>query len=285
MKKNIVLLVSISLLILSSCGQFNKVVKTTDYEYKYEIAKQYYAEGEYNRAALLIQDVLAILKGTDKGEESLFLLGMATYKARNYDIAVSYFRKYYEHYPRGLYTQEARFYCAMSLYNNIPEVRLDQTETYEAVTEFQNFLELYPESPLAISAQTKIFNLQDKLVEKEYLSAKLYFDLGSYFGNCTYGGSNYQACIITAENAMREFPYASKREDFGIMILRAKYELACQSIEVKKEERFQSTVDEYYGFVSEFPESKYLSEAKTIFEKSKIKVKETTVEENNKLVN
>ena len=113
-----------------------------------------------------------------------------------------------------------------------------------------------------------IFALQDKLVEKEYLSAKLYYDLGSYFGNCTNGGSNYQACIVTAENALRDFPYSTRREEFAILILRAKFELAEQSVEDKKEERYHNALDEYYGFTNEYPESKYMEEAQTLFKKA-----------------
>ena len=256
-------------LFLISCGNYNKLQKTNNYDYKYEAAKQYYFEGQYNRASLFLQDVIATFKGTNKGEESLLLSGMSSYKARNYNAAMSFFRKYYQSYPRGLYTEKAHFYCGMSLYKNIPEVKLDQSATYEAISEFQEFLELYPGSVLSAEVQEIIFKLQDRLVEKEYLSAKLYYDLGSYFLNCSNGGSNYQACIVTAENAIKDFPYTSRREDFAILILRAKFELAAQSIESKKEERYHNAIDEYYGFTNEYPESKYMKEANELFKKAK----------------
>ena len=115
-----------------------------------------------------------------------------------------------------------------------------------------------------------IFRLQDHLVEKEFLNAKLYYNLGTYIVNCAYGGSNYEACIVTSENALRDFPYASaeRREQFGILILRSRYHLARQSVEEKRLERFRQTIDEYYGFVNEFPESQHLKEAKTYLAKS-----------------
>ncbi len=262
-------LLCVALLALASCGSYNKVLKSTDYVYKYEVAKQYYAEGQYNRASLLFQDVIMHLKGTDKGEESLFMLALSTYKARNYSAAAAYFKKCYQSYPKGNYAEEARYYCGLSLYMDTPEPKLDQTATYEAVTEFQNFIESYPASRLREDAQNKIFDLQDKLVEKEYLSAKLYFDLGDYFMNSLDGGSNYQACIITAENAIKDYPYTTRREEFAILILRAKFALAEQSIEGKKEERFHNAIDEYYGFTNEYPESKFMKEANALFSKAK----------------
>lgn len=264
-------------LLLYSCGDYNKIMKA-DYSYRYEAAKQYYADGQYTKAVVLLQDVISILKGTDKGEESLFLLGMSAYKARDYEASGNFFKKYFQTYTKGLYTEDARYYNAMSLYNSIPEPKLDQTGTYEAVTAFQNLLDLYPTGIYAKESQDKIFKLQDRLVEKEYLSAKTYFDLGSYFGNCSYGGSNYEACIITAENALREYPYTSRREEFAIMILRAKYQLALHSIKAKELERMEATTEEYYAFANEFPESKYLDEAKAIFDNATKRTKKITKE-------
>ncbi len=257
----------LALLVLASCNDYNKVLKSTDYDYKYEAAKQYFAEGDFNRAALTLQEVVTVFKGTDKGEESLFLLGMSNMNAHNYDAAVAYFRKYYETYPRGTYAELSRFNCGKALYLTTPETRLDQTPTYEAVTEFSNFIEAFPASTLRDAASEYIFSLQDKLVEKEYHSAMLYYNLGSYFGNCTNGGSNYQACIVTSENAIKDYPYTSRREDFYVLILKAKFELAEQSVDYKKEERYHNAIDEYYGFVNEYPESKHLKLAHALFEK------------------
>lgn len=266
MKKLIIATYCCTLLTLSSCNDYARVLKTQDYAYKYEVAKQYYAEGQYNRASLLLQDVLSVLKGTEQGEESLYLSGLCNMKAHNYDAAATVFRKYYETYPRGKYVEEARFNCGKSLYMVTPEPRLDQTDTFQAVTEFQNFIENFPSSKYRPKAQELIFKLQDKLVEKEYLSAKLYYDLGAYIGNGTNG--NYGACIITAENAIKDYPYTSRREDFSILILRAKFKLAQLSVESKKAERYHNAIDEYYGFVTEYPESKYLPEAKSLFAKA-----------------
>ena len=261
--------------LLASCNQYSMVTKSTDYDYKYEVAKQCYAAGQYNRAANILQDVIAMYKGTDKGEESLFLLGLSSFKARNYDAASAYLKRYYQSYPKGTYAERARFYSGLALYESTPEVRLDQSGTYAAVTEFSNYLELYPAGEYSKEAQRLIFEMQDKLVEKEYLSAKLYYDLGSYFGNCTNGGSNYQACIVTAQNAIKDYPYTSHREAFAILILRAKFTLAAQSVEEKKVERYQDAIDEYYGFTTEYPESQYMKEAKQLFAKASKYVKTT----------
>ncbi len=262
-------LLLVTLLSMASCNEYDKIVGAATSDYKYEAAKQWYAEGYYNNASIVLNDAIIMLKGTDKGEESLFLLGMSSYRAHNYEMAAQTFKRYYASYPKGAYTEKAHYLAGMALYESAPEIKLDQTAVYEAVTEFQNYLELYPAGEKSEDAQRMVFMLQDRLVEKEYLSAKLYYDLGPYFGNCDNGGSNYQACIITAENAIRDYPYTSRREDLAILILRAKFELAEQSVESKKEERYNAAIDEYYGFTGEYPESKYRKEAEAMFAKAK----------------
>ena len=275
MKKNI-LITLLAALLLSSCGEYNKLLKSTDYEYKYEAAKNYFAKGQYNRAATLLNELIAILKGTDKAEESLYMLGMSYYNQKDYQTAAQTFIQYYNVYPRGTFTELARFHAGKALYLDTPEPRLDQSGTYSAIQQLQMFMEYFPQSSKKEEAQNMIFALQDKLVMKDYLAAKLYYDLGSYTGNSTYSttGNNYLSCIVTAQNALKDYPYTKMREDLSILVLRAKYDMAKASVEEKKEERMRDAIDEYYAFKNEFPESKYIKEVENIYKDAKKYVKE-----------
>lgn len=253
--------------ILSSCGEYNKVLKSTDYEYKYEAAKGYFAKGQSNKAAVILEELIPIMKGTSNAGESLYMLAMTYYNQGDYVTASHYFNTYYTTYPRGVYTELARFHSGKALYLDTPEPRLDQSSTFKAIQELQMFMEYFPGSNRRDLAQEMIFTLQDKLVEKEYLSAKLYYDLGSYTGNSSYSstGNNYQAAVITAQNVLREYPYTKMREELSILILRAKYDMAKESVAEKKEERMREAIDEYYAFKNEFPDSKYTKEVEAIF--------------------
>lgn len=257
-------------LLLVSCGEYTRVLKSGDYEYKYETAKALYMSGHYHQASELFGMLLAPLKGTSYGEESLFMLAESNMKAKDYESAAMFFKKYYQAYPKGRYMDMARYNSGYALYKQTVDVRLDQTSTMEAISEFQSFLDYCPNTNLKEQAMEIIYELQDKLVKKEYLSAKLYYDLGAYAMNSAFGGNNYQACVVTAQNALKDYPYASAglREDLSILTLRAKYYLARQSVEEKRLERFRDTVDEYYAFQNDYPESKYLKEAKSIFDYS-----------------
>ena len=268
--KNISILTMLALLLLTGCQkEFNAVYKSTDYRYKYEYAKQCYAEGKYQRAVTLLQDLIVPLKGSQDAQESLYMLGMAEYMSQDYETAAETFKKYVKTYPRGEYTEMAQFYDGQSLYMSTPEPRLDQTQTVSAISAFQEYLDLFPDAKNKDLAQTRLFALQGKLVEKELLSAKLYYNLGSYFNNCSYGGNNYEACIVTSQNALKDYPYTNKREEFATLIMRSKFHLAEQSVESKKLERYQDAEDECYGFINEYPDSKERKEAEEFITKCK----------------
>ena len=268
--KNYITAVVLSALLFTSCAnEFNKVYKTNDYSYKYEYAKECYAHGKYTRASTLLQGLVTLQKGTDNAQESLYMLGMAEYNSKDYEGAAATFKKYFSSYPKGAYAEEAEFYAGMSLYNSTPEPRLDQSQTVNAIAAFQEYIDLFPDGKERSQAQQRLFELQDKLVQKELYSAQLYYDLGQYFGNCTYGGNNYEACIITAQNALKDYPYSKLREKFSLLVMKSKFELAQQSVEEKKLERFQDAEDECYGFLNEYPDSKDKAMAEKFISKCK----------------
>lgn len=255
--KNRILASVIAVMVFSGCAhEFNQVYKSQDYNYKYEYAKTCFANGKYSQAITLLQELVTIQKGTDNAEESLYMLAMAQFCDRDYEGAAMTFKKYYKSYPKGIYAEMASFYIGESLYMSTPEPRLDQTETVNAIAAFQEYMDIYPEAKLKEEAQKRMFELQDKLVKKELYSAQLYYNLGTYFGNCTSGGSNYEACIITAQNAIKDYPYSSMREQFAVLVMKSKYELAQQSVEERKAERYRDAEDECYGFINEYPDSK-----------------------------
>ncbi|MBR4533792.1 MAG: outer membrane protein assembly factor BamD [Bacteroidaceae bacterium] len=281
MKKTSSFLFALCLTLLTGCGEFNAAIKHGDAEYKYEVAKACYVKGQYSHAQDLFSSLLVAMKGSGLADECLYMMAMSAYMSGDLETAAASFKKYYQTYPRGLYVEEARYYAGLSLYDNVPDPRLDQSVTSHAIDELQSFLDSYPYTRLKSQAQEMIQKLQDHLVEKEQRSAQLYYDLGNYFMNCSSGGSNYEACIVTSENALRDFPYAlpERREQFMILILRSRYHLARQSVEEKRLERFRQAVDEYYGFANEFPESNYLKEAQTYLIKSQKALKGQSIEE------
>ena len=91
--KRTILFTLLSAALLTGCGEYSAVQKSLDYDYRYEVAKANFAEGNYNRASQLLGDLIAPLKGTQYGEESLFLLAQSCFRHKDYESASKIFRK------------------------------------------------------------------------------------------------------------------------------------------------------------------------------------------------
>ncbi|MBP5340710.1 MAG: outer membrane protein assembly factor BamD [Prevotella sp.] len=270
MKKCALLWASLAILLSGCAGEFNKVYKYADMNYRYEYAKECFAMGKPNQAATFLGGIVTMKKGSEEAQESLYMLAMAEYMDRDYESASETFKKYHQTYPRGLYAEQAMFYVGESLYVGAPEPRLDQTPTIGAMNAYQDFINLYPESPLAEKATDHLFQLREKLEIKELLSAQLYYNLGGYFGNINSNSeSNYSSSIIVAQNALKKYPDSKHREDFSVLIMKSKFQLAENSTEDRKLERYRDAEDECYGFLNEYPESKECELAEKYIQKCK----------------
>jgi len=262
MKNKLTIIALLVLILMSSCQGFNRLLNYSDPSYRYEEAKTLFAKGDYQKTVTVLNDLIVLLKGSDKGEESLYMMGMSYYQDSDLQMAHEAFSQYVTTYPRGTFIELARFYSAKSLYLDSPEARLDQSATYSAISELQTFVELFPQSEHRNEVEFMIFDLQDKLVEKELLSARLYYNMGNYLGN------NYLSCIITAQNALKEYPYTDHREELSFLIMRAKFDMAQNSVVSKRTERYRDAQDECYAFKNEFPESLYIEQADEMLAKT-----------------
>jgi outer membrane protein assembly factor BamD len=246
----------------ASCGEYNKILKSTDRDLKYTYAKKYFEEKKYSRSISLLEELVPYLKGTGQAEESLYLLGQSYYNSKDYLSSTQIFTTYYNTYPKGEYAEPSLYYAAYGMYLDSPEAQLDQTKTYKAITEFQRYIELYPQTERAEQAKSYLFELQEKLAYKELMAAKLYLRLGNYMGN------NYESSIITAREALKDYPYSKYAEDFQMLILRARYELAENSIREAKPKRYRTVIDEYYNYINSYPSGKFINEANKYFKEA-----------------
>ncbi|HBL77660.1 MAG TPA: outer membrane protein assembly factor BamD [Prolixibacteraceae bacterium] len=242
------------MLIISSCGDFNQILKSTDYEFKYKKAIELYDAGEYARASQLWQELVSIYRGTSRADKVYYYYAKSQFGMKDYLMAGHYFNTLKEEFPKSEYAEESQFMVGYCFYLDSPKPRLDQQVTQKAIDALQLFINLNPRSERIEEANRLIIELRDKLVYKSYLSGKLYYDLG-----------NYKAAVIALTNSLKDFPDTRYREELMFMLLKAKYLLAVNSIEDKKEERLNLALDEYYAFKDEYPESKNMKEAEKYY--------------------
>lgn len=256
------------ILTLSACGEYNKILKSTDQDLKYSYAKKYFEEGKYDRSITLLSELVPFFKGTALAEESLYMLAQSYYNTKDYISATETFTTYYNTFPKGQYAESALFYAAYGMYLDSPDPRLDQTKTYKAISEFQRFIEVYPQSDRAEQAKNYLFELQEKLAYKELLAAQLYLRLGNYMGN------NYEAAVIVSREGLKSYPYSKYAEDFQMTILRSRYEFAERSKRQSQPERYRMVVDEYFNYKNSFPEGRYMKEAEKYYQEAQKKIEQ-----------
>ncbi len=249
------LLILLLMVVLTGCGDYQRLLKSRDPEEKYQAALMYFNNKQYVKAQTLLDDVSSYYKGTERSEDVLAYLARCYMGQKSYTSATDYYQAYIRNYPKGKYATEAYFQVGHCQYLDSPDARLDQDITKKAIESFQTFVELYPESPYAEQAYREMGEMYDKLAQKELYSAKLYYNLGTYLGN------NYLSCEIVAKNALKNYPSNKYQENFSWLILQSKYQQMVNSYEDKKVDRARDAQDEYYNYITEYPDSKHRKEA------------------------
>ena len=245
------------LLITASCGDYNKIVKSTDYEFKYKKAVEYYEDGEYVRSATLFRELVNIYRGTSRADKIYYYYAKSMIGQKDYLMAGHYFKSLVKEFPTSEYVEEAQFMIGYCSYLLSPKPRLDQQVTQQAIDALQLYINLYPYSDRVDEANRLIDELKDKLVYKSYLSAKLYYDF-----------EQYKAAVIALGNCLDKYPESKYREELKFMLLKSKYLLAEKSVVEKQKERYTNALDEYFSFIDEYPDSEHKKEVDKFYEKA-----------------
>jgi outer membrane protein assembly factor BamD len=245
-----------------SCSRYERLRKSTNYELKYKKAFEYYHKGDFVHAGQLFDDIVNIYRGTNKGDTVAYYQAMSYFKQRDYLNASVYFSTHFKNAPQSPFAEEAEYLTGYCYYKQSPRPELDQDVTMAAIEAFQMFMIHHPNSQRKEESLLYLAEMQDKLVDKSYLTAKLYYNL-----------SQYKSSIIALNNSLSDYPDTKYREELMYLLLKSSYLLAENSVTAKQKERYQSTVDEYYSFVGEFPESKYARDARRMYEEADLYLK------------
>jgi len=245
----------IILILLSSCGEYEKLLKSADYDLKKAKAREYYENGQYVKATELLGQVLPRFRATEEAEDLNWMNAKSFYSMKDYFSASTYFKGYMDQYAYGKYAEEAAFMAAMCDYNLSPRAELDQDNTRAAIEGFNYFMNKYPSSSRTDECKKLIRELQERLVEKSYLSARLYYDM-----------KQYKAAVVALNNSLKEYADTKYREEMMFLKLNSLYLYAENSMPDKQKVRYQDTLDDYYSFMEEFPESKYSRDVKRIYQ-------------------
>jgi outer membrane protein assembly factor BamD len=240
-----------------SCSDFQKVVKSDDYQLKFNTANDLFDKDKYNKSIVLYEQIYQNSPKTDQGQVSYFRLAKSYYNLKDYYMAGYYFGSFMQRYPYSPKVEECLFMVAMCSVKNSPEYHLDQEETNVAINKIQQFINEYPNSTLIDSCNKIIDNLRFKLEVKDFETVQLYSKTESY-----------KAAVTAAKIFLENYPRSEFNEEVWGILVKNSYLLAKNSISDKKSERFEQTIERYRTFASLFPESVYSKQLKYVVAES-----------------
>jgi outer membrane protein assembly factor BamD len=234
----------------ASCSKFNKVLKSTDYDYKLKMAQEYYDKKKYKQAQTLYEELFPIYKGTPQFEDLYYRYADCAFKQKDYVSAENLYNGFLDMFPNSTRAGEVEYMEAYSYYRQSPKPELDQTNTIKALGMMQTFINTHPGSERNKEAQDIIDECNRKLEIKELKSAELYFNMGQY-----------RAAAIAYTSLINNYPDSQKSDEYKLQIIKSFYKYASLSIQEKREERFVKVISEVQDFQDRYPESKFMKEA------------------------
>jgi outer membrane protein assembly factor BamD len=241
-----------------SCGPFAKLEKSTNWEELYEGANDYYQKGEYNKAIILYDKVIPIIRGSEKAELADYNYAYCHFKTKRYIESAGYFNNFYRTYNRSPLAEEALFMHAYSLFLDAPDFNLDQQSSQEAVAAIQQFVTRYPGSDSYERALEMLTDLEKRFEQKAYEESMMYYRLKDGL----FPGDFLRACIFNFQNFAKDYPESEYNEELAYKLVEVSTEYAVNSIFSKKEERLNDVFQFSMNFYRRYPDSKFTAEVK-----------------------
>lgn len=248
--------------LVSSCNNYNKITKSKDYEYKLAKADEFYSLKKYKIAQQLYEELFPVFKGTLKFEELYFKDAYCFYYMKSYADAENLFKGFLEVFPNSKSAEEVDYMRSYCFYKQSPKLELEQVNTIRAMGMMQTFINTHPGSERNKEASEIIDKCRQKLEQKEYRAAELYYNMGQY-----------RAAALAFTNLTNNYPESAKGEEYKLKTVKAYYKFAKLSISDKQIERYEKVTEEYQDFVDRFPDSKLVKEAESFSNLSQNNIK------------
>lgn len=242
-----------ALLSAFGCTEYRRVVRSTDLQYKYDKALEYYKAEKYAKAYPLLEELNITYRGTEKGERIAYYRAQCDFNLKDYTLAAHRFEQFYKEYPGSEFAEESHFLSAYCNYKLSPRYNLDQSDTYTALRSYQFYAVRYPESTRMDSVNSLLDEMRGKIEYKHKDRASLYYRM-----------ERYRAAKVALDDFLKTYPFSQYAELASFAAFESAAEVAINSVEEKMAERMEEAFKAYATFAARFSESEYAAEAKSI---------------------
>jgi len=246
-------------IILSSCSEYQRVLKTDDIASKFKLGTELYELGKFEKANSLFLQIVPKYRGKPQAQKLMYMHSKAFFNTKDYYTANYKMEQFVESYPDSERVDEMAFLAAKSYYFLSPKYSRDQTETIDALGKLQEFINRYPDSKYFNDANAIIQELDLKLEKKAFEIALQYNKTGPYH-------RDYNSAITAFDNFLDSFPGSVFREDALFYKFDSAYKLAVNSVKWKQNERTEKALKYYRSLMRYFPKTKYLAQTQLMHE-------------------
>jgi outer membrane protein assembly factor BamD len=169
-----------------SCGGPYAPKKVNLASEKLAIADRLFGSGSYGRSAIEYKDFLATFAGDERSDYAQFRLAESYRLDEQYALAQIEYQILMHDYGYSEYIDDAFFLEGLCAFLQAPRVERDQTKTYEALDRLNRFVQTFPSSPRIAEARGVIRDIHERIGEKDFISAKLYFSKKEYTAALIY---------------------------------------------------------------------------------------------------
>ncbi len=218
---------------------FNKILKSTDYTFKLQMAEKYYLAKDYNHAQILYDDLYRVMKGSEHFEDIWYKYAYCAFYLKDYINAENLFKGFAEAFPNSPKTDEMEYMRAFCFWKQSPKYQLDQTNTTKAMGFMQAFIAQHPNSDKVKEATRNHRRMPGQTGEKDFEAAKLYFNLRET--NIAY----LKAATLTFNTLMNTYPDSQFSDEYKLYIIKSEY-LLCPGQHGRKEKSSPGTGADRY---------------------------------------
>jgi outer membrane protein assembly factor BamD len=170
--------------------------------------------GSYKAAAKSFAEVERQHPYSKWATKALLMQAFANYQRNAYDDAINAADRFITLHPGHKDTAYAYYLTAISQYEQISDVRRDQSRTQKALEALEEVSKRFPQSPYAADAAKKAAMARDHLAAKEMEVGRYYLKKGSYLA-----GINRFKKVVTDYQTTSQVPEALYRLTEGYMAL------------------------------------------------------------------
>ncbi len=179
-------------------GESLQILKTGTIEQRFQAGMKELNDENYLESQQFFNSIILQDPASDYADDAQFYLAESYFRNGDYKLAAFNYNRLRTAFPSSQFAKQAFFMSGESYFKSSPTYDRDQRETRYAIDVFRSFVSIYAADSLTPIASARVLALQEKLAEKDYMTAVLYEKM-----------ADYRAAVMYYERVIENYPGTS----------------------------------------------------------------------------